>query len=857
MGSKSDTSSKGGGHMKRSATSDDAPPEQGKRRAAYIPRACDSCRKRKGRCDGARPCRFCHGRRQECTYSMTMSDWRNVQTSAVHGEVPGQQPKDTAWMPDAITSLSSLVMNLHQQVASLNARIEQANSAPTTAESANATNPASTPAQACVKASDQSPQGTNHSLDDEQGSRAEQPSIEDASAESQLASGKYQPMGSFHGPTSPDFSLNMAQKQACAEKASPNSEGGVTVGLPSIDDQQSDEEDEDERSDNRDSSSTRQDPCAGKSNNTQRQGHGQGFQQLQPRLRFEFDEIPQRLSLRESLRLLRVYEEVVGPFHPIVDIAVLSQHLEVLYHYYDEHSTRHGTPATPGLDKDKYLVLSLVLSIALFAENTPSEAKTGRRIFHACQEAINCRLVMTPTNLNHVVLALMTGLCYFFDGATQSAWRVCGIAGSMLMELGLHNREVVQHVLSSERMRAEVANITCSILVLDRQWSAATGLPPHFRESTFEQNLQAAVNNPYLKAMMAFLIISDKVSGTIATALQGKPYEDDDALELVNFQIYQWRSNAIKTHAPTLLEHGYSSSCQAPSWAVLLSLRANSVRGMLLRPFFFPNSKALVSQKDVKAALDVISDTINTLVTLDKATDIYRKQHPYYQHILAGACALLSLVISAARQSRLKLTADASESVMTSIRHNFWSAMSLASTYSASSRMSRRLLRRLELMKQPLVTIGVINRTDDVTRQQPKEAPSLRTPTQRQTLPGRPEEQNAQHQGQHQRQASATTVAPRPETTHPQPGSSQALAGQSQMGAEFSASLCPYNVGPLSADALSEDPSFGSPPLHVGLGGEFAWFMDSGLANAGANMNFPNAQGSMSGMEDAFGWGSF
>jgi hypothetical protein len=63
----------------------------------------------------------------------------------------------------------------------------------------------------------------------------------------------------------------------------------------------------------------------------------------------------------------------------------------------------------------------------------------------------------------------------------------------MLMELGLHNRDVAQKVLCSERMRVDAANITCSIIVLDRQWSSATGLPAHFRESTFEQNFQEAV----------------------------------------------------------------------------------------------------------------------------------------------------------------------------------------------------------------------------------------------------------------------------------------------------------------------------------------------------------------------------
>lgn len=63
----------------------------------------------------------------------------------------------------------------------------------------------------------------------------------------------------------------------------------------------------------------------------------------------------------------------------------------------------------------------------------------------------------------------------------------------MLMELGLHNQEVSRRLLESEQERVEAANIICTIVVLDGQWSAATGLPAHFKKSTFGQDLQSLV----------------------------------------------------------------------------------------------------------------------------------------------------------------------------------------------------------------------------------------------------------------------------------------------------------------------------------------------------------------------------
>jgi len=65
---------------------------------------------------------------------------------------------------------------------------------------------------------------------------------------------------------------------------------------------------------------------------------------------------------------------------------------------------------------------------------------------------------------------------------------MCGVAGRMLLELGLHNRDVSDHVLRSRRQREEIITLTCSIIILDRQWSASTGLPSNFQDSPFDPN---------------------------------------------------------------------------------------------------------------------------------------------------------------------------------------------------------------------------------------------------------------------------------------------------------------------------------------------------------------------------------
>lgn len=71
---------------------------------------------------------------------------------------------------------------------------------------------------------------------------------------------------------------------------------------------------------------------------------------------------------------------------------------------------------------------------------------------------------------------------------------MCGLAGRMAMELGLHSADVPRYILESGHERKDIANILCSVIILDRQWSSASGLPTHFQESSFDKGLIATVS---------------------------------------------------------------------------------------------------------------------------------------------------------------------------------------------------------------------------------------------------------------------------------------------------------------------------------------------------------------------------
>lgn len=216
---------------------------------------------------------------------------------------------------------------------------------------------------------------------------------------------------------------------------------------------------------------------------------------------------------------------------------------------------------------------------------------------------------------------------------------------------------------------------------------------------------------------MTFTIMSQKFNEPICRVATGGTYEDDDAFEVTNFQIEQWRKRSLEkqnfTHPSTWQA---SPPANMPSWTIILYLRANAVRGILLRPFFLsssPNTES--SKRSIGPGLDIVSDTVNILSTLDRSTDIYRKQHPFLQHFLVSACALLFLIIASADQ-KCGASSSSGDSIPAeswdAVGRNFKKAFALASAYSDSSRVSRKLFDRLVMLKEPLTKLGVLPREE-------------------------------------------------------------------------------------------------------------------------------------------------
>ncbi|KAL6244791.1 hypothetical protein RBB50_008319 [Rhinocladiella similis] len=648
--------------------------EPSKKRAPYTPRACDTCRKRKGRCNGRRPCEYCLGRSFDCHYTLNLDENRNEQPQASGNNSlqAGSDSRENG--SDRLDSLGELVANMQGQLNALVAHMKMSGEMFSTESTRK---PRDVGVQRGVHSSEPPAMigfsnGSTLSPTTDSGSN---------SRPSRRA------MNVFCGPTSPEYSLNAAQRKMQYD-AMTGAKAGQTMA-PSIDDDRFDDE-QDQRS-----SQASESPMY-----VQRPSE-QIYQAALLRFR---NTIPSS----EAVRLLRVYHNVIGELHPICDIEHLIKQTEIYYRRSDSEMSIMASQNTP-IDEDDLLMVNLAISIALSAESG-SSSEAGKTIYDNCSEIIKSKLVSPTPDIKNVTIVLLVGVHHFFKAAIRLAWRMCGIAGRMAMELGLHNQEMSQHCLENDEQRTAVVNLSCSILVLDRQWSAAAGLPNNFQESDFDAAIISAVTVPYVKSMMAFTLMSNKFNEPISKAAKGEVYTDDDSFEVTNFLIEQWRKRFLENHNfsdPSMWET--MPSTRPPSWTIILYLRANSVRGILLRPFFLSDSATNASKRHITPALDIITDSINILSVLDRTTNIYRTQHPFLQHFLAGACALLFLLLVHTAQNRAVISPSLPDDFLTTVNKNFWKALDLSQSYAGLSISSRKLYKRLTTIKEPLLRVGFLS----------------------------------------------------------------------------------------------------------------------------------------------------
>ncbi|KAK3192157.1 hypothetical protein K4F52_001786 [Lecanicillium sp. MT-2017a] len=388
------------------------------------------------------------------------------------------------------------------------------------------------------------------------------------------------------------------------------------------------------------------------------------------------------LGEHECTRLLGVYHQALGELHPICSV----DHLK------DEACRLQGATNIPDgcqegnshdafeAEENDLLCLNIALAIAVTAE-AASEPNAATTIYESCRDLVIAKVARTASSVKDVVVTMMMGFYYYFRGKRRLAWRMCSLAGRMAMELGLHCDNVAQQNHETEEQETQLVTISCTLLVLDRQWSAGIGLPSNFKETDFDMAQVSRVSTPYLREMMKFTLISHKFNEPISRVARGEAL-DEAKIEIIDFQVMQWRKRAMESHNYVHPDKWEALSPQnlPPAWMTILYLRANAVRTILIRAFFLSEVDGHVAAEKVALGLDLISESLNILSILDRKTDAYKLLHPVFQHFVASSCALLLLIIVFVKQNPNALPVESAATYAHQVHRNFEIALKLSAT---------------------------------------------------------------------------------------------------------------------------------------------------------------------------------
>lgn len=300
---------------------------------------------------------------------------------------------DIQVLSSLISSMGSAILSLQTKLDGLTALIQESDGHQTATNTMNPVNGAPTTLATAATVPANGPEANsvsnNHGYQPSQGMT--RPSLH-APCVARSPAVSCRTARHFYGPTSPYFSLNVAQNKV-SDKTSPKARES-TERLPSID---QDDSDGDEMEDDNASHIS---PSSCRKTST---GHGVNVMPWA-----DLFKLPFHLTLQEAVRLLEVYQEVVGEFHPILDITFLTHLAERWYAWSRSGAADIGKAGSSDVgDEDSYLALILVIAIALRAENTLPQSQIFKQIHNSCCANVNAKLVSPATTVTDVVIALL------------------------------------------------------------------------------------------------------------------------------------------------------------------------------------------------------------------------------------------------------------------------------------------------------------------------------------------------------------------------------------------------------------------------------------------------------------------
>ncbi|KAF2092699.1 hypothetical protein NA57DRAFT_10525, partial [Rhizodiscina lignyota] len=324
------------------------------------------------------------------------------------------------------------------------------------------------------------------------------------------------------------------------------------------------------------------------------------------------------------LRLLDVYDQVIGVLHPILCVEKLKLQATAFWQRLKRgDAADNSLPSVDDIDH-----LKMVMAIALLAEGG-GHHDSAISLYESIETSVIQKLLGTKFHLKDQILLLLVGTYHLFHEDYRMASRIIALAVRLIMEAGLHRRQILMQRFPNPGERKQVVVALYTTIVLDRQLCFAAGLPYILKDA--DVDLPSFDGGPYLQAMSSYIRVGAQLWESVLDS-RGKvktAFKDDD-FDFMEFQIQRWQQALPEELRPELVAASLQrnrpkavSDINTFSTRILLYLRANQIRIMVHRPILFSIQTASAHQPRIESLINIARDQIDKLVQVDRMSDVY------------------------------------------------------------------------------------------------------------------------------------------------------------------------------------------------------------------------------------------
>ncbi|KAF9879651.1 fungal specific transcription factor domain-containing protein [Colletotrichum karsti] len=357
---------------------------------------------------------------------------------------------------------------------------------------------------------------------------------------------------------------------------------------------------------------------------------------------------------KEAIRLCDLYEAEIGIQYPFLNMTKLVDNVRTLYRAMATGSQNgFAFTAMPGptvidpLDLD---LIKMVISAGSVVEAGGS-SQLGKALFLGVRKASHDKL-WEPAGIKNTMLFVLLAIYSFMTGDDLQAWRLVGISARWCLEIGLHQSATVNRLFREEEQQKVALRLFWCVYTLDRRWGFGAGLPFVMHHCDVDRNLPEPDDAvPYLKAMVAYSQIGNKVWSTSYNSARTTGAVRDDEISYLLYLIDRWYEELPESLrlSQDWESREWTQATRVPQrLQLLLHLRTNQMKILLLQPILHSPSSLKANKSKVQSLIRFAKDTIRKLHSLNKSTDIYQTQQMCFNHFLVSALGVIFLVVALA-----------------------------------------------------------------------------------------------------------------------------------------------------------------------------------------------------------------